>query len=65
MLGGVGNDWEGVVDEFAVALSAKTIPNTGVLLATDFSTSTKCEVVAGQITVMDLLQVRQTVRHHP
>jgi hypothetical protein len=51
-----GYDWAGVVSEFATQIDAATVPGVAHLTATDFSSSTPEEVVAGKVVVMDMLQ---------
>lgn len=56
VLGEKGNDWAGAVREFGQQISQLTLPDTAALLATDFSSSSSVEVVAGQVTIMDMVK---------
>lgn len=55
-LGASGDDWRGVVAEFSEQIAQNTVAGTAELMATDFSSTTADERVAGQMTVMHVLE---------
>lgn len=63
-LGKRGNDWPGLVAEFAQEIEKRTVPGTFELVSANFSTTTAVELVASQIAIMDMLQDFFEYRFH-
>ena len=56
VLGAAGHDWAGVVAEFSEQIEGNTVADATKRMATDFSTTTADEKVAGQMTVMHAME---------
>eukprot|EP01043_Picozoa_sp_COSAG02_P074974 COSAG02_NODE_15247_length_1190_cov_1.191567_1_plen_311_part_10 len=56
VLGAAGHDWPGVVAEFSEQIESNTLADATKCMATDFSTTTAAEKVAGQMTVMHAME---------
>ena len=56
VLGAAGHDWAGVVAEFSEQIEGNTVADATKRMATDFSTTTVDEKVAGQMTVMHAME---------
>jgi len=56
VLGAAGHDWPGVVAEFSEQIERNTVADATKRMATEFSTTTTDEKIAGQMTVMHAME---------